>query len=677
MGKKRKNHKVEAAAATSEGRGYAYIEGQAWMLVPPWLAVIGLGILGGILHLVLAGDMLRLAWGVFALTLATVVLTVAAAVISRPRGQVTRVLAIASVVASGIWLVVTSIVGVTVIGVDLVALLIGAVLAVIANLRRLLRGKGEDAGHTQSQDWGDLAGEVKTLQTRVRAKRVEGATQRATLELPPGTTVQDIQGETPQLEQLLRIPPGGARISPDPDDAGLAHLHITPADMLRDTIRWPGPTGAGQSAAEPIGLGRYEDVKDLEIVLPGIPGKRPLSHILLVGMTGAGKSELIQVLVATLGCRTDVVVDYLDVAGKAEQTVGPIRAAIRTLVTEKREGERYLRQLLAEVPGRAQTLAAAGMREWQTGADLPLQVVIIDEGASLVSESDVFVELVRVLRSVGVVIVLALQRATYDQMPTSARANFGTSICFGVRASSDARGALSDDVREAGAAPERWKNKKPGYLYLEGPGIDEERCAMPARAYLADPKDVERILAEAAHLRYQESSSRASRPAVTPAAPPVAVSPEQTRALASAVVEEEEAAQEEEQLPSYQPPADMADEVAGVDPDADLVDIPGVDMASSLGAPDRVPPTTPEEAAAALSEFLAQFRTVSGMDRFQRRDLIAAGVLQACGRRKGWLSGELVRRVDSGELVRIGDREDGVYAWAELALVGAHAGDAS
>lgn len=669
MGKRKKGHKAEAATATGEGRGYAYIENQAWMLTPPWIALVGLGILGAILHLVLAGDMIRLAWGVFGLTLATMVLTVAAAVISRPRGQVTRVLSVTSTIAAGIWLVVTSIVGVTVIGVDLVALLVGAVLAIMANLRRLLRSQGDDHGNSDAQDWGDLAGEVKTLQAKVRARRIEGATQKATLELPPGTTVKDLQGETQQLEQLLRIPPGGARISPDPDDAGLAHLHITPADMLRDTIRWPGPTAAGQSAAEPIGLGRYEDGQDLAVVLPGIPGKRPLSHVLLVGMTGAGKSELIQVLVATLGCRTDVVVDYLDVAGKAEQTVGPIRAAIRTLVTDKREGAKYLKRLLGEVPGRAQTLAAAGMREWQPGAPLPLQVVIIDEGASLVDESDDFVELVRVLRSVGVVIVLALQRATYDQMPTSARANFGTSVCFGVRASADAKGALSDEVREAGATPERWRNKRPGYLYLEGPGIDEERCAMPARAYLADPGDVQRILGEAAHLRFQESVTR------TPGATPAMPSPEQTRALAAAALAAEEEDVEEDPTPSYQPPADMVAETKDLDPDADLVDIPGVDMATSLGTPDRVPPTTPEEAAAALSEFLVAFRAATRVDRFQRRDLIAAGALQACGRRKGWLSGELGRRVDSGELERVGDREDGVYAWPDAALVGASARD--
>src|SRR5512142_1001971 len=164
MGRRKKDRKVEAATATHEGRGYAYIEHQAWMLTPPWIAIICLALLGGVLHLVLAGDMIRLAWGVFGLTLATMVVAVAAAVISRPRGQITRVLAVASTIAAGIWLVVTSIVGVTVIGVDLVALLIGAVLAVMANLRRLLRGQGDDHGHTSGQDWGDLADEVKTLQ---------------------------------------------------------------------------------------------------------------------------------------------------------------------------------------------------------------------------------------------------------------------------------------------------------------------------------------------------------------------------------------------------------------------------------------------------------------------------------------------------------------------------------
>jgi hypothetical protein len=661
---RKRDHGKAAASATSEGRGYQYLEHQAWMLTPPWIVLVVLVVAGGVLHLALRGDPMRLAWGVFGLTTGTTVLAAVAAVVGRARGGATQAYAVITVITAGLWLVVSTIVGLGVLGLDLAAALIGAVGALAWNLRHLLRGAGDSHGHSRAQSWADMADEVKTLRGAIRERRTEGATHEVTLELPPGMTAQEAQQDVPRIAQLLRIPATGARMTPDPDDAGVVTLRITPEDMLRHTIHWPGPTAAGRSIAEPISLGRYEDGQDLTLTLPGVAGRRPLSHIILVGMTGAGKSELLQVLVAESATRIDCVLDYLDVAGKAEQTVAPLKRAIRTLVTDKKSGAAYLKRRLAEVPDRARALAAVGMREWQPGAPVPFEILVIDEGASLVAESDDFVEMARVLRSVGILLVLAIQRITYDQMPTSARANFGTVACFGVRTSADAGMTLSPETIDAGAAPEQWRNRRPGYLYLEAPGIDEERYSMPARAYLAKADDVQRIIEQAAPLRWS------AEPQPTPGGRDAARLAAQARIVASTALAEpaEEAEivdddQGDEPTPAYAPPAHLAEQLAGVDPDAELADIPGVDMAARIGPPERVPPLTPAQAEEALDAFLAEFRAIDP-GQFQRRDLIEAGALQVCGRGKSWLSEALGRRVDAGAIERVGEACDGVYAWA-------------
>lgn len=660
--------KTQTAPPSGDGGGQQHIENMAWSLTPPWITLVLLGVLGGVLHVVLTQDTLRLAWGTFGLTIGTVVLAAVASVAGRARGKVTRVHAVTSVIVAGLWLIVCSIVGLGVVGLDLAALGVGAVLALSWNIRRVLRGQGDDAGHTGSQDWEGLADDVKTLRGTIRAKRIEGATAKVELKLPPGVTAQEAQADVPRIAQLMEIPPTGARMTPDPDNAAMVTLSITPEDMLKHTMPWQGPSAAGQSIAERVRLGRYEDGLPLSLVLPGIPRKQSMSHIMLVGMTGVGKSELIQILVGDAGTRKDVEIDYLDVAGKAEQTVGPLKSALRKLITNKKEAAKHLKLLLAEVPERAKALAGVGMREWQPGAPIPFRIIIIDEGASLISENDDFTEMARVLRSVGDVLVLAIQRATYDQMPTSARANFGTVACFGVRSERDAAAALSPETLEAGAIPHVWRNRKPGYLYLEAPGIETDRHSMPARAELAKPEDIERILIQAASLRWQATRSSPDGRAAAQAAVEAT-----GQALADAgekatIVEDDQDKDTEQTTPSYQPPAHLAEQMRGIDPDADLPDIPGADMNQRIGPPERVPPLTQEQAREALIKFLRDFREASP-GQFQRHHLIADGVLLTCGRKRSWLSTQLHDLVDEGVLEQVGEACDGVYAWAH-----AHAG---
>ncbi|MBQ1164492.1 conjugal transfer protein TraB, partial [Streptomyces sp. A73] len=80
-------------------------------------------------------------------------------------------------------------------------------------------------------------------------------------------------------------------------------------------------------------------------------------------------------------------------------------------------------------------------------------------------------------RSAGISVIISLQRPSATSMPTDVREQLGGVFCFGVKGSPTADLALPDDVRDAGARPEAWENRKPGYNYLVAPGVDEERYA--------------------------------------------------------------------------------------------------------------------------------------------------------------------------------------------------------
>lgn len=62
---------------------------------------------------------------------------------------------------------------------------------------------------------------------------------------------------------------------------------------------------------------------------------------------------------------------------------------------------------------------------------------------------------------------------------------------------------LSDDTIDAGARPEVWKNLKPGYCYIEGPGIPEDRFATPVRTYLLDKEYAAQVVAAYSSVRFK------------------------------------------------------------------------------------------------------------------------------------------------------------------------------
>ncbi|TDD92510.1 FtsK/SpoIIIE domain-containing protein [Actinomadura rubrisoli] len=284
----------------------------------------------------------------------------------------------------------------------------------------------------------------------------------------------------------------GARFG---DDDGMPkavrHLDLTGLgpDPGPDDIaaRWAAMPD-GRSTRMPLGVGPSGPVvADL---------RRDGPHALIAGTSGAGKSELLQTLVASLalGNAPDalnfVLVDYKGGSAFAEcrdlpHCVGMVTDLDGHMV------DRALASLSAELRRREAILAEADAKDiedyWAlTGGRLPRLVIVIDEFASLVEEVPEFVQGVVGIgmrgRSLGVHVVLATQRPG-GAVTAELRANVNLRICLRVTSPAD-----STDVIEVPDAA-RLSRHHPGRAYMRTGHADLEtmQCARIGRPRTEEP----------------------------------------------------------------------------------------------------------------------------------------------------------------------------------------------
>lgn len=417
----------------------------------------------------------------------------------RARDEMSQWLGTVSAGLAGAWFIVAMLVSPVTRGVIDAWGFGGLVFCVAWSIRRAVINGALEQGGANNQSKLDkvLAG------ARIsRPKHIDG-TVVADVELDRGEqTVSDLQGSRDHIAGVLAVRPDAVRITPDPKDAGRAKLTVVPNDPLEGTIAWPGPTAPGRSIGDaPVAIGLYEDFAQALIWLCGDDeAGRALAHWLIMGMNGAGKSQAWVMAMADALTRTDVVLWGSDHV-KGRQTFGPLLDAMDWPASTLRGAKDMIAAAREVAAARQDDLGRRGYKQWEPGCGLPLLIVWIEEASEIVSDSTSFVRLVERARSAGVVIVVSLQRASHDNIDTSARAQLAAALCFGVRDGTDSTFALPDNVLDAGAAPDSWGNRKPGYAYLVAPGLDEERWPVPLRTFRAFDPHIAKVLAEWAHVR--------------------------------------------------------------------------------------------------------------------------------------------------------------------------------
>ncbi|WP_018680141.1 FtsK/SpoIIIE domain-containing protein [Actinokineospora enzanensis] len=277
---------------------------------------------------------------------------------------------------------------------------------------------------------------------------------------------------------------------------------------LPDRVRFAAladllPTGDTAADADKV-LARWRDSPDgrSTTALLGVGADGPVAvdlrrdgpHALIAGTSGAGKSELLQTLVASLAAvntpdaLTFVLVDYkggsaFAACAELPHCVGLVTDLDGHLVT------RALASLSAELRRRERLLAGVGAKDiedyWARSRDrLPRLVIVVDEFASLVEEVPEFVTGVVGIgmrgRSLGVHVVLATQRPG-GVVTADLRANVNLRI--GLRVTSTAESLDVVDAADAARIPARL----PGRAYLrtghsELTGFQAARVGWPRAA---------------------------------------------------------------------------------------------------------------------------------------------------------------------------------------------------
>ena len=262
---------------------------------------------------------------------------------------------------------------------------------------------------------------------------------------------------------------------PIPERADRFELRVVERDPHADAITSPG--AAISTITEPAELGVFED---------GSPVRVPLlrRHVMVGGVTGAGKSGLLNVILDNLAACRDVVIWGIDLRGGTE--LMPWSSCLDRLATTPEAAEELLRDAVAILDGRAAALADAGQRVWEPSPGAPELVVLVDEFAELAGQAPqanrYADSIARRGRAEAVNLIIATQRPSRDAMGKGAvRSQMDVRICLRVRERRDVDLILGQGMLAAGWHAE--KLDAPGKFLISSPGHDTPRRA---RAYLLD-----------------------------------------------------------------------------------------------------------------------------------------------------------------------------------------------
>lgn len=264
------------------------------------------------------------------------------------------------------------------------------------------------------------------------------------------------------------------------------------APMPRDLALPVGIDGAGRSVALPL---------------------RNLGNVLIAGLPGSGKSELLASMLAGL-LRQDASGRRVQVATVDSKLVTfgnlpPLAALYAPPALEIDDAHALVWGLVEEVRRRFQLLQAAGVRsveEYQskTGEALPYLVTVIDELADMTADHDrkraamfnaAAMEIGRKGRAAGVSLVMATQRPSADVIPSSLRNLAGAAVAFRLARADDSRLVLDAPGAEAlpstpGRCLVRHRETVQTQAYyagLEGGQFDRFLLALPTAGRIEAP----------------------------------------------------------------------------------------------------------------------------------------------------------------------------------------------
>jgi S-DNA-T family DNA segregation ATPase FtsK/SpoIIIE len=329
------------------------------------------------------------------------------------------------------------------------------------------------------QTWPTVAENMGLPGSRIASIVVDVWGWTARVILKKGTTSAHAVSQLSAIESGLGIRSGSARVIPDPARADRFIQRVIETDPHAHPIPWPGPTAS--SITRSVELGLSEDGQPLTITILR-------RNVLVGGTTGAGKSGILNIILAVLVACGDVEVWGVDLKGGME--LQPWAGCLgRPLATTPEEANQLFRDAVTKVNQRAAHMAAEGKRVWEPTPADPALIVVVDEYAELPEEAhDCADSIARRGRAVAVNLVAATQRPTQQAMGKHAvRSQMDVRICLRVRERRDVDLVLGQGSFTAG-----WHAhalSKPGEFLVSAP---EHTVPQRYRAYLITDDQVTR-----------------------------------------------------------------------------------------------------------------------------------------------------------------------------------------
>ncbi|MEU9166114.1 sporulation protein SsgA [Streptomyces sp. NPDC048424] len=605
---------------------------------PPWLMVVGTGMVGGGANLMWADS----AFAGAGLTLVSVGLTASTWFAAKTTGPQRRLHSAITVAAASSWTTCAALAGPLTGPLPDLYLMGGGALALSWNIRQIMRHNPDAAPAGNSAGLLDAIGLAKLKLGK--AKVTDTGQVRVPFELDKGATAEELTKVLPNLESATDVRPGGFRVEKNPESHRHGVLVGVPVDPLSGTTWYPGPSAPGGSITEPLVIGTYDDTLPLEMLLPkGV-------HWLIAGETGSGKTEAAMDILSEVLTRTDVAV-WLSDPVKRGMDLGGLFSACDWVALEPDDVESMATAVMQSTPHRAEWLRRHGYRKWEPAcavrqtdpahscqpgqpcgcAGLPFLLAWFEEAAEAFARLDeeLFKQAANQIRATGAALVFSLQRPSHDQMSTTVRAALPSALVFGMD-ERDETLALPGDVLDAGAHPGQWGAGYPGYCYLVETGTPVARQITPARTYRNDPVVLEWVTATFASVRTPDAGQ-------VMAAVATAVAGQRytnRAALSGASLGEEQAPEtyyDDEESTVNERLVDAEDE--DLDPSADLDESQAGDDTPLVPADTR-PDLGPEEAREAMEVLLDEWHAMG------RRTVTPAELLaysEQIGRKTTWI----------------------------------------
>lgn len=350
------------------------------------------------------------------------------------------------------------------------------------------------------QNWPTVAENMGLPGSRIASIVVDAWGWTARVILRKGTSTQQAVNQIPAIESGLGLRPGSVRVFPDHARADRFILRVIEHDPHAAPIPWPGP--ATNTITRPAGIGLSEDGRAVSVLLLR-------RNALIGGTTGAGKSGVVNDIIAVLAACADVELWGIDLKGGME--LQPWAECFHKLATTPREADELFREAVGRLDERAAQMAVEGKRIWEPTPDDPALVIIIDEYAELPDQSHECADsIARRGRAVAVNLIAATQRPTQAAMGanTAVRSQMDVRICLRVRERRDVDLILGQGAFNAG-----WRAHqltKPGEFLISDP---EHTTPERHRAYLITDEQITRHAATCA------ATHSAGGPEIGPQAP--------------------------------------------------------------------------------------------------------------------------------------------------------------